>query len=138
MTNEELARRAVASKRWRWMRGTRLLDGRMIIKGQDGNNNNGCVYFAGDRQHTRVADIDGLPDLDDPATLGCLEARVLETYGSRSLMFDAYCGWDPPMGDMRGTWRIRRDLHGTIASGRFAPGENLKVSGLIAALEVAP
>ena len=55
MTDEMIAlgRRAVACKGWRWMQGM-------------------LSYLAGSRE---------LPDLSDPATLGCLLALVREAWG---------------------------------------------------------
>jgi hypothetical protein len=81
---EALGRRAVACKRWRWMPGMRV------------------VTEMGDA--FRVEDVDFcsselnwpkphallLPNLSDPATLGCLLALVREAYGqpTMSCLFD--------------------------------------------------
>jgi len=74
---DELARRAVACKRWRWMPGMLTADGVRVIglyatgkmAGYTPNSNR--FYF-----------VDGsIPDLTDPATLGCLLALVREAWG---------------------------------------------------------
>lgn len=126
----DLAKRAVACKAWRWRRGTRLLDGRMIVKGQDGHNNNGCVYFVGDRQHTFIRDLDGLPDLDDPGTLGCLEANIEKKYSGP---VSVVCERHPAVGEVF-LWEVRIPL----AFGSRLLGEGVtKKEALVAALEAA-
>lgn len=78
---EALAFRAVACPRWRWMSGMLRTGGTRLCK-YDGRGRwtalKGkaiCYVFT------------GIPDLTDPATLGCLLALVREVYGSPSL----YC-----------------------------------------------
>ena len=69
----ELGRRVVACKGWRWM--PRMVD-------TDGN-----TYLGGDRWvlDGRVVEVlhprhDAIPDLSDPATVGCLLALVRSVY----------------------------------------------------------
>ena len=79
---EALARRAVACPRWRWMPGV------LRLRDAPGKADHG-------QREGRVEARDGwpyaewpcLPDLTDPATLGCLLALVREVYGSPAL----YC-----------------------------------------------
>lgn len=81
--NGDLAKRAVACPRWRWMEGMLLQDGRRVVShtrdGQeilyrrhDGSTIVGCYGY--------LADGNCLPDLDDPATMGCLMALALEAH----------------------------------------------------------
>lgn len=72
--SEKLARRAVDCRHWRWMPGMRVSYKERL----------------GGRWHTRMIgpspsavllDSDPLPDLTDPATVGCLLALVREAWG---------------------------------------------------------
>ena len=79
---EALARRAVACPRWRWMPGMRWIDHRpapldpIALRVADNRPRDG-----------RDVPPHAMPDLTDPATLGCLLALVREVYGSPAL----YC-----------------------------------------------
>jgi hypothetical protein len=59
---EELAKRAVACKHWRWMAGMSDKQG---------------FRFIGPLFEDRASADSALPDLSDPATLGCLLSLVL-------------------------------------------------------------
>lgn len=84
MTDEQiaLARRAVACKGWRWMPGMLTADGFRVCRvDADG-------YKFGYRTEYNYAYAvvgDALPDLQDPATLGCLLALVREAMGDQNI-----------------------------------------------------
>jgi hypothetical protein len=64
----DLARRAVACRGWRWMLGMQAIT-------PDG------LFGHRVTEHTILIDPDHLPDLTDPATLGCLLALVRKARG---------------------------------------------------------
>ena len=77
MTEEQiaLARRAVACKGWRWMPGM-LASGFRVCRVDP----HGYRFGWSDSSYAyRISD-DVLPDLDDPATRGCLLALVREAH----------------------------------------------------------
>ncbi len=108
----DLARRAVACKGWRWMPG--MLHGTAV-----GGELTSC-YRVGDL--TLYLDADRVPDLRDPATLGCLLALVREAHGQTTL--------SPVSGGKR-RWFLAD--YGTTA----LQGES-EAELLVAALEAAP
>jgi len=90
MTEEEarvLGRRAVACKGFRPMRGMRDFDGRT---------------WTGDLLWRWTDGVD-LPDLRDPATLGCLLALVREAHGPLACSYTR--------GDIPQEWRVRTVIH---------------------------
>jgi len=76
MTLEDLGRRAVACKHWRWMEGMQVepLRFRVVWLTEDmiGESDQTSYFWKS------VPDI--FPDLSDPATLGCLLALVREAW----------------------------------------------------------
>jgi hypothetical protein len=121
----ELAGRAVSCKHWRWMPGMRLQDGRRIINVAGAQcfmvaSNQAAGWFGvGD------SDSEVLPDLDDPATSGCILHLVREIWGEHGLYCGAHKGW----------WHIIwPDGEGDIDTD-YAETE---VEAIILALEAAP
>ena len=107
----DLARRLVACPRWRWVEGMRIasppeLAGLRVAPGS-------------------VVSPHALPDLDDPATVGCLLALVREAYNRPDLhtcpMFSLRTG------DLV-RWRVALDEH----MAHYGPTE---AAALVAALE---
>ena len=124
---EELARRAVACKRWRWMPGMLSEKGLRVFR----RDHDGYVvgYYA---NHEYIAEcVPGtLPDLWDPATLGCLLALVREALDPRV--------WGSPLclAKTKEGWELGYFLNGDW----FTPlGTcDTEAEALVAALEVAP
>jgi len=124
MSLEELGRRAVACKHWRWMPGMLLLP---HIDGCECCEERNFPRRAARLPAVFTTDID-VPDLSDPATLGCLLHLVREAYKSRfgpmrvstqtNIRGEWYC--NPNSGGPKATW------HATEAE------------ALVAALEAAP
>ena len=126
MTDEMIAlsRRAVACKGWRWMPGMHAVDlkTRSEARVMQGTADLIVRYLEGDRY------LGGsVPDLTDPATLGCLLALVREAWG------------DPGMFALPRGRKVRPDW--AVFAGETsdlvcaAPTE---AEALVAALESAP
>lgn len=125
----ELGRRAVACKHWRWMPGM------LVLRNAPG------TPFHGQRQ-TRVDDdlvtyeqalnVHIMPDLSDPATLGCLLHLVREAWG-RPFWVE---------GDPRSIRERPDEWIGVLFEGCFATCSVAhaasEAEALVAALESAP
>lgn len=115
---EALARRAVACRGWRWMPGMLCADGTRLCR-YDGRQRWTAV-----KGGIKVYVWAGIPDLTDPATLGCLLALVREAWGDPLAYTMAYCG----------RWTLCSDRDEEID-----PGDGpTEAEALIAALEAAP
>ena len=125
---EELARRAVACKRWRWMPGMLSNKGlRIVRRDYDG-------YVVGYYENlSYIAEcVPGtLPDLSDPATLGCLLALVRESWGPTASVSV----------NLSGFWAVGG---ATVLSGKgkgasinLGIWKNSELDALVSALEVA-
>jgi hypothetical protein len=120
----ELAKRAVACKGWRHMDGMRYLaDDKKWRPIFDTLEWRGRVFGQNTPSGWMPLDRDWLPDLDDPATLGCLLALVREA-------------WDRPTSfvdhGLDGVWRVW--TYSSHSVGRGAT----EAEALVAALEAAP
>ena len=84
MSDEELAKRAKACKGWRWMPGMLALNGwRVVDPGRLLTAQKQSAPPPAWQNGTSIEWLSGplaLPDLTDPATLGCLLALVREAW----------------------------------------------------------
>jgi len=155
MNLEDLGRRAVACKHWRWMPGMLLLwklherggtyCGRVCHLGSSDSGTGKDVYCEGrgDRFDGVLEVPNCFPDLSDPATLGCLLALVRaawphEWHKFMVPIFDGISHWY--MGClMPGTSRIvmptRVMQNGLLDA---LPPKSTEAEALVAALEAAP
>ncbi len=108
----ELSRRAVACKGWRWMGGMADTWGGRMREGDGFDRAN------------------ALPDLTDPATLGCLLALVREAWGD-----ECACVLPIDYGPAGVMWVARLTAGGRSLTERHWPTE---AEALVAALEAAP
>ena len=131
--NKELAKRAVASPHWRWMPGIWIVDevgGRGVVLEVVQQVDQDYVKFQ-NPAHTRQGQVPAawcVPDLSDPATLGCLLALVREAWGDPRAQL--YAMEDA---DGREGWGLVLERGEGV--GPFAETE---AEALIAALEAAP
>jgi hypothetical protein len=116
MNIEALGRRAVACKHWKWMPGMLMRAGTSSLR----------IQSAGDER----ADLSGIPDLSDPATLGCLLHLVREAWGEQMEVF----AYRTEMHDKR--WCIERA--GSERDPSRAWYGWTEAEALVTALEAAP
>jgi hypothetical protein len=138
----DLARRAMACKGWRWLKGMSDNDGDLFFGG-------GCwaseeINAAINAERIRLDSPDelpagyfssstpALPDLSDPATVGCLLSLVREAWASPALQVSPRCR----LHDLAITrWVVyanRADCDRMVAEG------DTEIEALVAALEAAP
>jgi hypothetical protein len=127
MSLDDLGRRAVACKHWRFMDGMlttcglRVVDGGRdyVIGHRPGATRDGGGWYDGPSESF-------LPDLFDPATLGCLIALVREAWNDYSL-----CANDAGPYDLM-FWHVYTDDR------NVSEGCQTEAEALVAALEAAP
>lgn len=121
---EALGQRAIACRRWFWMPGMLTATG---------------IRLTGHQRPGYVRGEVDIPDLTDPATMGCLLALVREAYWSQTFYA---CLSDPAPDGIR-FWQVigwldpKRSPKGLCGSFR-AWGYASEAEALVAALEAAP
>lgn len=120
---QELGRRMVACKHWRWM------DGMLVLRYAPGKLDDMKVEGRANKHRSQEYELWGsIPDLSDPATLGCLLALVRES-------------WKMPTGisvvfsDDEGIWKVH--WSGSTHGGCCGQGIT-EAEALVEALENTP
>jgi len=126
---EQLARRVIACKRWGWMPGMLSNKGLRIVR----RDFDGYVVGYYENMSYIAECVPGtLPDLTDPATLGCLLSLVREAWGPEATVSV----------NISGFWAVggARIQKGKSAGHTINLGiwKLTEVEALVAALEVAP
>ncbi|NBW38762.1 MAG: hypothetical protein EBR30_27830 [Cytophagia bacterium] len=136
MNLEELGRRAVACKHWRWMRGMLASNGEEDVR---------IFYVSANHLHLIELEDDEfgmvripkdtclIPDLSDPATLGCLLALVREAWPAGEATTNVHANYSPE----RGHYRQWSCYYCTGGDWRQALADT-EAEALVAALEAAP
>jgi hypothetical protein len=125
MTEEQiaLARRAVACKGWRWIAGMKAI-----------RHEEHCTsWFRIEETLRRLAGdwASALPDLTDPATLGCLLALVREAWGDHATSFAN--GYEEP----QNVWVVHNGRFSSDDYGHEIAKGSTEVEALVVALETA-
>ncbi len=123
----ELSRRAVACKGWRWMQGMTSVwgdDDGQPMRWLCRSSSYGHVMCGPCADGHPRHNLDALPDLTDPATLGCILRLVREAW-KRSTAFLYYYG---------GSWFFDPQQSGPTDH----PSGRTEAEALVAALEAAP
>lgn len=120
---ETLECRAIACKHWRWMPGMVTETGIRVLR----RDTDGYTIGYGPRTSYCIMEVtsDALPDLTDPATLGCLLALVREHCP------DVTTNWAMLNGERR--WAV----YGALTSAGMCL-YHTETEALVAALEAAP
>lgn len=150
---QDLARRAVTCERWRWMPGMLAFPdlakqgGRVcrvdhqieLALDEREIDEDGGEWHTQMRSSTNTLTVDGrdrwnhLPDLTDPATLGCLLALVREAWGDPNVT-----PYQCHRSDCLGVTHSDVGLYWEIALDGYLYYGPSETAGLVAALEAAP
>jgi hypothetical protein len=120
-----VARRAVACKGWRWMPGMLMREAGDDVGQRIVSTDHRQSWLFTEHGEDRSSDDPGIwPDLDDPATIGCLLALVREAWEDSHV--------DLMWGGTMWVCTVRRDGRKEMFSG------TTEAEALVAALEAAP
>ena len=149
MTDEQtaLARRAVACPKWRLMPGMLTDEGRRVMHVWPDDLG---IHWSHIPESCVVRDADALPDLTDPATLGCLLALVREAWAQPEMCCGRSIapGWGVYLALVREAWgqddvsasryKERWCVEVTPPGGLHYVYGDTEAEALVAALEAAP
>ena len=136
MTDEEkiaLSRRAVACKGWRWMPGMLTDEGRRVMRVWPDDLGIKWSHLLDNRV---VRDADALPDLTDPATLGCLVTLVRELYRAPWKLWDGHIEVRRDHQTLFFAMQFSHNSEGFLEEVHVASGQT-EVEAWVAALEAA-
>ena len=136
----DLARRAVASPHWRWMPGMRIVyaefDEAFRVCDDPACSGDGLYHAHSIAEDWDAAPDGELPDLSDPATLGCVYDLACKALGADAI--DVSVGVAPDMGGLpRVLWTARTYRGQRIASGSVL-SRHVREAAYVAALLAAP
>ena len=133
----EISKRAVACRGWQWMPGMlAALDGiggdyrARVCRADNG-------LFWSDATPLPYALASYVPDLTDPATVGCLLALVREAYRDESKLWDGHVEVHLDHRILFFVVSFRHDASGALVEDTLATG-GTEAEALVAALESAP
>ena len=130
----EISERLIACKGFRWMPGMRTLgDWRIINVDADGvevvtDLGEVVLFHSGDLPHIASS----LPDLTDPATLGCVLSLVREKWGNHAMTLAN--GFEEP----KEVWSVHDGRISEMSYGHQVSYGHTEAEALVAALEAAP
>ena len=134
----ELGKRAVACKGWQWMPGMRTINGRRLAVVFGLSRTASVLCDLRDDANSDTEELQGeLPDLADPATLGCLLALVREAYRDASKLWDGHVEVHRDHRILFFVVSFRHDASGALVEDTLATG-GTEAEALVAALESAP
>lgn len=130
---QEISEKLIKSKHFRWMPGMRTLgDWRVINVDADGvevvtDLGEVVLFHSGDLPHISSS----LPDLNDPATLGCLLSLVREKWGNHAMTVAN--GFEEP----KEVWSMHDGRISEMSYGHQVSYGHTEAEALVAALEAA-
>ena len=134
----ELAERLVSSSRWQWMPGMRTINGRRLAVVFGKSRTAAVLCDLRDDANSDTEELQGeLPDLTDPATLGCLLALVREAYRDPSKLWNGYVEVQRDHQSLFFVVQFKHNADGFLHKDYQGPGRT-EAEALVAALEGAP